>query len=127
MSKPVAVVVGAGPGLGSALARRFAVAGMAVAVARRREAELKDLAEETGGRAYACDATDGNSVEALFDSVERDLGTPALVAYNYLQERAESLAGDLERESLRILNGLYPHDAGEASRPSRAGLTATGD
>ncbi len=82
MSKPVAVVVGAGPGLGSALARRFAAAGMAVAVARRRAAELKDLAEETGGRAYGCDATDGDSVEALFDSVEHDLGTPALVAYN---------------------------------------------
>ena len=82
MSKPVAVVVGAGPGLGSALARRFAVAGMAVAVARRRIDELAGLAEETGGRAYACDATEGNSVEALFDSVEHDLGTPALVAYN---------------------------------------------
>ncbi len=82
MSKPVAVVVGAGPGLGSALARRFAAAGMAVAVARRRVDELAGLAEETGGRAYACDATDGNSVEALFDSVEHDLGTPALVAYN---------------------------------------------
>ncbi len=82
MSKPVAVIVGAGPGLGSALARRFAAAGMAVAVARRRAAELKDLAEETGGRAYACDATDGDSVEALFDGVEHDLGTPALVAYN---------------------------------------------
>ncbi|MEE8506548.1 MAG: SDR family NAD(P)-dependent oxidoreductase, partial [Kiloniellales bacterium] len=82
MSKPVAVVVGAGPGLGSALARRFAVAGMAVAVARRRIDELAGLAEETGGRAYACDATDRDSVEALFDSVERDLGTPALVAYN---------------------------------------------
>ncbi len=82
MSKPVAVVVGAGPGLGSALARRFAAAGMAVAVARRRVDELAGLAEETGGRAYACDATDGNSVEALFDSVDHDLGTPALVAYN---------------------------------------------
>ncbi len=34
MDKPVAVVVGVGPGLGSALARRFAKAGMAVAVAR---------------------------------------------------------------------------------------------
>ena len=82
MSKPVAVVVGAGPGLGSALARRFAVAGMAVAVARRRIDELAGLAEETGGRAYACDATDRDSVEALFDSVDHDLGTPALVAYN---------------------------------------------
>ena len=82
MSKPVAVVVGAGPGLGSALARRFAEGGMAVAVARRRQEELSALAEETGGRAYACDATDHGSVEALFQAVERDLGRPALVAFN---------------------------------------------
>ena len=46
MSKPVAVVVGVGPGLGSALARRFAKAGMAVAVARRNPERLAELAEE---------------------------------------------------------------------------------
>ncbi|MEE8189122.1 MAG: SDR family NAD(P)-dependent oxidoreductase [Kiloniellales bacterium] len=82
MSKPVAVVVGVGPGLGSALARRFAEGGMAVAVARRRPEELSGLAEETGGRAYACDATDAGAVEALFQEVERDLGPPTLVAFN---------------------------------------------
>lgn len=82
MSKPVAVVVGAGPGLGAALARRFATAGMAVALARRDAKKLAGLAKETGGLAYACDATDQASVEALFDSVDRDLGTPALVVYN---------------------------------------------
>ncbi|MCH8155206.1 MAG: SDR family NAD(P)-dependent oxidoreductase, partial [Proteobacteria bacterium] len=48
MTKPVAVVVGVGPGLGSAVARRFAAAGLAVAVARRRAEELAGLAEEIG-------------------------------------------------------------------------------
>jgi NAD(P)-dependent dehydrogenase (short-subunit alcohol dehydrogenase family) len=48
MTKPVAVVVGVGPGLGSAVARRFAAAGMAVAVARRQAAESVGLAEEIG-------------------------------------------------------------------------------
>ena len=57
MSKPVAVIVGAGPGLGSALARRFAEAGMAVAVARRNGDKLSELATEVGGKAYSCDAT----------------------------------------------------------------------
>ena len=82
MSNPVAVVVGAGPGLGSALARRFAEAGMTVAVARRNVDILSGLAEEIGGKAYACDATDPASVNSLFESVSGDLGTPELVVYN---------------------------------------------
>ena len=43
-----AVIVGAGPGLGSALARRFARAGMKVAVARRNAGELAGLTKELG-------------------------------------------------------------------------------
>ncbi len=82
MSKSVAVVVGAGPGLGSALARRFAEAGMAVAVARRNSDKLSELATEVGGKAYACDATDADAVEGLFAAVTRDMGTPTLAVYN---------------------------------------------
>ena len=76
-TKPAALVVGVGPGLGAALVRRFAREGMGVAIAARRVDKLKDLAAETGGRAYACDATSEISVEDLFAAVERDLGTPA--------------------------------------------------
>ncbi len=82
MTKPVAVVVGVGPGLGSAVARRFAAAGMAVAVARRRPEELAGLAGEIGGRAYACDATQQDSVEAMFAAVDKELGGPQVVVYN---------------------------------------------
>jgi NAD(P)-dependent dehydrogenase (short-subunit alcohol dehydrogenase family) len=82
MTKPVAVVVGVGPGLGSAVARRFAAAGFAVAVARRQAEELAALAGEIGGTAYACDATEQDSVEALFAAVDRDLGSPQVVVYN---------------------------------------------
>jgi len=82
MTDKVAVVVGAGPGLGAALARRFAAGGCKVAVARRRADDLAGLAEEIGGKAYACDATDAASVADLFDDVAADLGTPGLVSYN---------------------------------------------
>ncbi len=82
MTKPVAVVVGVGPGLGSAVARRFAAAGLAVAVARRRPEELAGLAGEIGGKAYGCDASDQASVVALFAAVDKDLGTPRVVVYN---------------------------------------------
>ncbi len=82
MSQAVAVVVGAGPGLGSALGRRFAGAGMKVALARRRTDQLEALARELGGAAYACDAADEASVRALFERVSSDLGAPELVVYN---------------------------------------------
>ena len=82
MTKPVAVVVGVGPGLGSAVARRFASAGFAVAVARRRPEELAGLASEIGGKAYGCDATEQDSVEDLFAAVDGDLGGPQAVVYN---------------------------------------------
>ncbi len=80
--KAVAVVVGVGPGLGAALVRRFAREGMAVAIAARRLDKLKALAGETGGHAYACDATSEISVVDLFQAVERDLGRPGLVVFN---------------------------------------------
>ena len=82
MGNSVAVVVGAGPGLGLALARRFAEAGMVVAVARRRSDGLQGLADEIGGRAYTCDATERVQVDDLFDAVESDLGAPTLVVFN---------------------------------------------
>ncbi|MHA1152722.1 MAG: SDR family NAD(P)-dependent oxidoreductase [Alphaproteobacteria bacterium] len=82
MTKPVAVVVGVGPGLGSAVARRFAAAGFAVAVARRQVAESVGLAEEIGGRVYACDATEQDSVESMFATIDRELGGPQVVVYN---------------------------------------------
>ena len=82
MADKVALVVGAGPGLGAALARRFAEGGYSVAVARRRSDDIADLAEEIGGKAYACDAADHGSVAALFEGIGADLGTPTLVSYN---------------------------------------------
>ena len=82
MADKVAVVVGAGPGLGAALARHFADGGYRVAVARRQTDDITGLAEEIGGKAYACDAADHTSVTALFDGVAADLGTPTLVSYN---------------------------------------------
>jgi NAD(P)-dependent dehydrogenase (short-subunit alcohol dehydrogenase family) len=80
--KPVAIIVGVGPGLGAALARRFAAEGMAVALAARKAEKLKDLARETGGRAYGCDATSESDVDALFAQVGRELGPPQLVVFN---------------------------------------------
>ena len=78
-SKPLALVVGAGSGLSASLARQCAAAGMVVALAARNAAKLERLVSETGGRAYACDATDEVAVKKLFRELE---ATPELVVYN---------------------------------------------
>ncbi len=88
MSQPqVAVVVGVGPGLGAAVARRFARAGFAVGLlARDRErlAPFRAEIEKVGGRALsgAVDATDARSVTAAFTEVKRELGDPEVLVYN---------------------------------------------
>jgi NAD(P)-dependent dehydrogenase (short-subunit alcohol dehydrogenase family) len=77
-----AVIVGAGPGLGAALARRARREGLAVVMAARHPERLQSLAQSIGCRAIACDATREADVEGLFDQVARDHGVPRLVVYN---------------------------------------------
>ncbi|MFQ5765595.1 MAG: SDR family NAD(P)-dependent oxidoreductase, partial [Rhodospirillales bacterium] len=101
--KDIALVVGAGPGLGAALARTFAGAGMAVAAARRDPAKLQPLMEELGdgARAYACDTTEETDVAHLFEGIKTDMGEPAVVVYNagaFVKKGIlESTADELER------------------------------
>ena len=83
--KQVAVIVGVGPGLGFALAKRFASAGMGVAMAARNREKLGQLLEKTpieGARTYACDATDRAAVDRLFAEIDRDLGAPEVAVFN---------------------------------------------
>lgn len=83
--RQVAVIVGVGPGLGFALVKRFARAGMAVALAARSRERLEQLlASEPvdSAKAYGCDATDRAAVDRLFAEVERDLGVPEVVVFN---------------------------------------------
>ncbi len=81
--KPVAVVVGAGSGNGTALARRFAEAGYSVAALARSEKSLDAVAKEVEGVAgYACDVTDPASVAAAFAAIRRDLGEVDTLLYN---------------------------------------------
>ncbi len=79
-----AVIVGAGPGLGAAVARRCARAGLKVAVARRNLDKLAPLLAELGpgARGYACDASDETAVRRLFGAVTAELGAPTMVVFN---------------------------------------------
>lgn len=77
-----ALIVGAGPGLSSSLARLFATKGMQVTLAARDTDKLAELCEETGAKALECNATNPESVEAMFIQLQQDGMLPDLVVYN---------------------------------------------
>lgn len=82
-----ALVVGVGPGLGYALARTLAAAGMQVALASRNAERLDTLVDQVRAasglavRAYGCDAINERSVQSLMSQVSADQGVPDLVIY----------------------------------------------
>jgi len=83
----VAAVLGVGPRLGAAVARRFADEGFAVALMARREesvAAVREEIEDSGGEALpvTTEAKDPDSVAASFDRVRNDLGDPEIFVYN---------------------------------------------
>lgn len=83
---PVAAVLGVGPGLGAALARRFAQ-GYAVAINARSAEYLRSLAGEiraAGGQVIEVPADIGDraQVEAAFKSIREQLGPPEVLLYN---------------------------------------------
>ena len=87
MNGKVAAVLGVGPGLGGAVAWRFAREGFAVALMARSEesaAPAKQEIEGGGGTALpvGADATDPASVEAAFGRVREELGDPEVFVYN---------------------------------------------
>ena len=87
MSDRVAAVLGVGPGLGAAVARRFAGEDFGVALIARREESVAGVREEIeggGGTALPvqADATDPVSVAVAFERVRGELGDPEVFVYN---------------------------------------------
>ncbi|MEU3984828.1 SDR family NAD(P)-dependent oxidoreductase [Streptomyces sp. NPDC026672] len=82
-------IVGAGPGLGTAVARRFAREGYAVALVARDRARLDAQAAELGtesvtARGFTADVRDPDALAAALDAAAEALGTVEVLQYSPL-------------------------------------------
>jgi NADP-dependent 3-hydroxy acid dehydrogenase YdfG len=83
MVRPLAIIAGAGPGIGAAVARRFSAQGYAVALlARRREALEALAADLPHASCWPVDLADSAAVTAAIGSIVTELGSPAVLHYN---------------------------------------------
>lgn len=114
---PTIAIVGAGPGLGAAVARRFGAAGFSIALISRDQAKLDDLAAQLGAggltaRGYAADVLDPASLEAALDRAVAELGPISVLQYSPLPSR----------DYLKPVLEMTPELALEALRFSALGL-----
>jgi NAD(P)-dependent dehydrogenase (short-subunit alcohol dehydrogenase family) len=115
----VAAVLGVGPGLGAAVARRFAREGFAVALMARSEEGLSGIRQEIedgGGTALpvSADATDPASVEKAFGRARSEIGDPEVFVYN---AGAFQMGGILEIPRERFDECFRANCAGPFSTP----------
>ncbi|GGJ74871.1 oxidoreductase [Streptomyces camponoticapitis] len=90
-----AVIIGAGPGIGRAVARRFAREGLSLGLLARREETLRaaaDAVTDSGVRVLtqAADSTDETALRAALDRTAEELGPPDVVVYNAALIRADA-------------------------------------
>jgi 3-oxoacyl-[acyl-carrier protein] reductase len=78
----IALVTGGGRGIGARIARELAAAGMKVAVSARTPDQVEEIAREIGGLGVVADVSDRESVEAVVEQVERELGPIDLLVAN---------------------------------------------
>ena len=90
------LLVGAGPGLGLAVARRFAVGGYRVTLLARRTDRLGELAQsldDTGAEidTIEADASDSDDLRARMTELYRSDGAPGAVIYNAVMGAPDQL------------------------------------
>ncbi|MGO4747737.1 SDR family NAD(P)-dependent oxidoreductase [Streptomyces sp. 2MCAF27] len=84
---PTVAVIGAGPGLGRAIARRFGLAGHPVALIARNAGKLQGIADALAAegitvRAYPADVTDAAGLTGALNTAAGDLGRIGVLSYS---------------------------------------------
>jgi NAD(P)-dependent dehydrogenase (short-subunit alcohol dehydrogenase family) len=95
LTDQVAVVTGAGGGIGQAIAVALGRQGMAICLVGRTQASLEAVADRVAGKSYvfACDLADDSQLGALPGRIERAAGGADLVVHGaavYFQEALET-------------------------------------
>ncbi|MEU9201225.1 SDR family NAD(P)-dependent oxidoreductase [Streptomyces sp. NPDC048332] len=113
---PSAVIIGAGPGIGQAVARRFASEGMPVTLIARSERTLRAVAD--GLASYdvpiiglQADSTDRVELDAALDRAVSEHGVPEVAVYNAALVRADglgelSVADHMEAWAVNVVGAL---------------------
>ena len=98
----VALITGAGSGIGRAIATLFAEEGARVIANDVNEKAVQETVEalgaaRSGARAIRADVADSGQVKAMFDEVERELGSLDVLVNNAGIGSAEASAADRDR------------------------------
>lgn len=101
----VALITGAGAGIGAAVARRFAAEGAMLWLNDRNGDALAEIIEETGGSGMAGDASDSTFVNAWVTEAVRSHGRID-VLYNNVGVSRVGLIGDTSDEDWRFQQRL---------------------
>lgn len=114
---PTAVVVGAGPGIGTSVAERFAREGFSVAVIARRRSTVERAAETIGrgaGRTVlplTADSTDEAALRGALDTAASELGPIETAVYNAALIRPDApgeldARGQLDAWAVNVVGAL---------------------
>ncbi|GAA3170250.1 SDR family NAD(P)-dependent oxidoreductase [Nonomuraea salmonea] len=107
------VIIGAGPGIGQAVARRFAREGMPVGLIARSDHTLRSAADAVAGEVVTCraDSTDQAGLSAALDEVARAHGVPDALVYNAAIIQADapgelSVRGHMDAWAVNVVGAL---------------------
>lgn len=103
----IALVVGAGDGTGSAIARRFAREGFTACLTRRQEDKLQPLvaairSDGYAAHGFASDARKEEEVIALVETIERDHGPIEVFVFNIGANVPSSILEETARKYYKI-------------------------
>lgn len=135
---PGAVVIGAGPGIGGAVARRFAREGLPITLIARNPGTLAEVADGVAPFgvpvvSLTADVTDETALRAALDAAAREHGLPDVVVYNAAVIQPDtpgrlSARGHLDAWAVNVVGALTAaaHVAPEMARRGSGSFLVTG-